>query len=118
MMHALGSFLLQQLYLLCRSCITSSTNSIMASVLFNYATQLCLVCGSRAHPSNKRIQCSLCNGWTHLLCIGNSHDATYFRCKCVSDALPFLHLNDDDVFYDEMGLLSHGAKIKIAEIWF
>ena len=79
----------------------------MASVIAN--PNMCIVCSTRVHSSNKKIVCVLCVRPVHLACVG-SNDDRFFCSDCLSDVLPFHMLDSDDDFYSQLGINQYNIK--------
>ena len=68
------------------------------------ALNKCIVCSTLVHASNNKVRCIMCKRSAHLHCIcsGNS---TFYCHFCLADALPFVHLSDDE-YFDQIGFTS------------
>ena len=86
----------------------------MAATITNtrFITQPCLVCNLNVHSSNKKRQCLICSRIAHLSCL-NYSDGIYYCCHCISDAMPFVHMEDDDDFFNQFGILNYTRKVLI-----
>ena len=65
------------------------------SGLFNI--NICTICRTRVHLSNKKVRCSLCCNYVHRGCIGYD-DGTFYCSSCLLGSLPFLNCDDSDFF--------------------
>ena len=67
----------------------------MASNNDKQANDLCNVCGTHLHASNKKSQCQICLKWHHKVCISTT-DGILFCISCIRNNLPFLCLDNGD----------------------
>ena len=66
-----------------------ATNTILIN------RQCCIVCQTRIHKSNKKIQCVLCFCCAHKSCV-ESDSESYFCTNCIHNTLPLASISDSD----------------------
>ena len=97
------------------SLIRSGPNDKPATAKEIGIPQHCLMCKSYVHSSNPRVRCLICKGLVHKSCL--LYDDHYFYCGfCISSSLPFVNLDDDDDFFDEVGITNYTLKNVLSNV--
>ena len=81
----------------------------------NRSRSICTICRTTVHSNSKQIKCCLCLRSVHQKCC-QSCDANFFCGLCISNCLPFASLEDDDDFFQGVGLCSHTLRSRITEL--
>ena len=82
----------------------------MASVI---NLNLWVVCNTRVHNSNRRMNCCLCLRSVHRDFIFSSEDIFYCN-YCLAESLPFINLEDNQ-YYDQVGAAHYRIKQILTE---
>ena len=75
----------------------------------NNFARSCSVCNSQLHASNKKRICLICKRHAHWLCAPVS-DGIYYCMICLNQSLPFLHIENEDEYFEQFGLSQYTLK--------